>query len=714
MHSTETNYYFSVFNGALKGALDRFAQFFISPLFNADCVDRELKAVDSEHKGYLQSDSWRIYRLVSETSNPAHPYSGFNVGNTETLKGAAEELGLDLREELIKFYQKYYSADIMRLVVIGNHSLDVLSEWVASKFSDIKSKGNTKPTFEGHPIGKAQLGKLIHYKTVCEMYELKLQFPLPELMSIYGEKPTAYINSLFDHKESGSIYSVLSKNGWATATNGGSICKTIDGSSIYVIEITATPEGLENYEAIVSIIFGYIKMLVETGPQEWYYKELSLVSKAEFDFKDKEDAENYVCSLSSDGHNQYIPPQHILSHSSLMRRYDADLISKCLSYLNPGNYRLFVGAQEHRAVECKLEEKYYGILHHIADLPSHMMSNVECSHDVAKMLHLPERNPFLPENLSGLQAHIESIFDKAYVKMLVTGNYDQSVALDVSNQVLDILKLQPGESNPVYVTQRINQFIHKYRKELQELTIEEFESSVQSLISIKQEKLKSINDEYSQMWAHIKSDRYSFGKLDDEIEHLKQLNKDDLLAFWDKYINEDTAQRYTRLDMQMWSTKIWQLAAEEFEMYPSTVLALFGCLRSGGHTALSIADVQSFVSSASPSSSIDSLLSGLSELYVNKQVPSVSDEEEPKVIFESSSKIATALQMAIDGINEPPKFAALSKTNFANIDMKQSPEGIWFIHDYKQFQRTQALNGMPVPTRKLVPPIPEPALAEGS
>ncbi|KAJ2805159.1 metalloprotease, partial [Coemansia furcata] len=249
---------------------------------------------------------------------------------------------------------------------------------------------------------------------------------------------------------------------------------------------------------------------------------------------------------------------------------------------------------------------------------------------------------------------------------------------------------------------------------LQELTIEEFESSVQSLIGIKQEKPKSINDEYSQMWAHIKSDRYNFGKLDDEIAHLKQLNKDDLLAFWDKYINEDTAQRYTRLDMQMWSTKIWQLTAEEFEMYPSTVLALFGCLRSGGHSALSIADVQSFVSSANVSDSIESLLAELSELYSNKQSPSVSDEEETRVIFESSSKIATALQMAVSSANEPPKFATLSKTNFANIDMKQSPEGMWLIHDYRRFQRTQALNGMPVPTRKLVPLIPEPALEEGS
>ncbi|KAJ2055421.1 metalloprotease, partial [Coemansia sp. S146] len=242
-----------------------------------------------------------------------------------------------------------------------------------------------------------------------------------------------------------------------------------------------------------------------------------------------------------------------------------------------------------------------------------------------------------------------------------------------------------------------------------------------SLISLKQEKLKSIDDEFFQLWAPINSDKYKFGKVDEDITHLKQLKKDELLVFWDKYVNEDTAQGYTRLDMQMSSTKIWQPTAEEFELYSSTVLALYGCLRSASHTGLTIADVQSFVLSVDASSSIEFLLSELSELYSSKQVSPVPNEaveetnivvanmEEPRIVFESSSKIATALQMAISSANQAPKFATLSKTNFANINMKQSPEGIWLINDYKQFQRTQALHGVSVPSRKLVPLISESA-----
>ena len=42
----ETNFYFSCSNNALYGALDRFAHFFIDPLFNESCTDRELHAVE--------------------------------------------------------------------------------------------------------------------------------------------------------------------------------------------------------------------------------------------------------------------------------------------------------------------------------------------------------------------------------------------------------------------------------------------------------------------------------------------------------------------------------------------------------------------------------------------------------------------------------------------------------------------------------------------
>jgi len=49
--------------GALRGALEIFAGFFTSPLFNEGGVARELKAVDAEHSKNIQNDMWRVYQL---------------------------------------------------------------------------------------------------------------------------------------------------------------------------------------------------------------------------------------------------------------------------------------------------------------------------------------------------------------------------------------------------------------------------------------------------------------------------------------------------------------------------------------------------------------------------------------------------------------------------------------------------------------------------
>jgi insulysin len=57
----ETNYFFECSNQAFQEGLDRFAQFFISPLFLETCVDREMNAVNSEHTLYLKQDMWREF-----------------------------------------------------------------------------------------------------------------------------------------------------------------------------------------------------------------------------------------------------------------------------------------------------------------------------------------------------------------------------------------------------------------------------------------------------------------------------------------------------------------------------------------------------------------------------------------------------------------------------------------------------------------------------
>jgi len=78
--SEDTVYYFDCASPYLSGSLDRFSQFFISPLFSDSAISRELNAIDSEHSKNINNDGFRIYQLEKDSANPMHPLNKFSTG----------------------------------------------------------------------------------------------------------------------------------------------------------------------------------------------------------------------------------------------------------------------------------------------------------------------------------------------------------------------------------------------------------------------------------------------------------------------------------------------------------------------------------------------------------------------------------------------------------------------------------------------------------
>ncbi|KAJ2872880.1 hypothetical protein GGH93_003659 [Coemansia aciculifera] len=389
-----------------------------------------------------------------------------------------------------------------------------------------------------------------------------------------------------------SIYSVLRKNGWATAISTGSSGMNYDGFGTYTIDITATPEGLENYESIVSVVFGYIKMLVENGPQEWYYQELALISKAN---------PSITKMLHLPGRNEFLPESLSVTNPStpvdtpalepvLLRKNDKFEVwfKQDDQFFTPhGRIGLTISSESAgnspvnhllltllcKLVSAKLQEHLFGALlanNYFYMSPGGGSINIGVSGFSSGLSNLL-KTALQKLKTFKVDAQQVSIYQDEVERMIKSKRKDNPVSLLYKQ--LDAVNIVPAFDQDM-----LEETIKDITLEGLQAHIESIFSkgyvkmlvhasnikSVQSLISLKQEKLKSIEDEFSQLWAPIKSDKYNFDKVNEDIKHLKQLSKDDLLVFWDKYVNEDTAQGYTGLDMQMWSTKIWQPTAEEF------------------------------------------------------------------------------------------------------------------------------------------------------
>ena len=259
--------------GPFWGALDRFAQFFIEPLFLASTLDRELRAVDSENKKNLQSDVWRLSQLGKSLSNPRHPYHHFSTGNLQTLRDEPEKRGIEVRQKFMEFYERHYSANRMKLVVLGREHLDELETWVSELFSEVKNKDLPENRWDDvQPLTKNEISTQIFAKPVMESRSLEISFPFQDEEDMFETQPSRYISHLIGHEGPGSILSYIKEKGWAQSLSAGAspVCP---GSAFFEIGIRLTPEGLKNYQEVVKTVFQYISMMRENPPFEWMFEE---------------------------------------------------------------------------------------------------------------------------------------------------------------------------------------------------------------------------------------------------------------------------------------------------------------------------------------------------------------------------------------------------------------------------------------------------------
>ncbi len=114
-----TTYHVQIDANHLPEVLDRFAQFFVAPLFEPHHIEREKQAVEKENQQIWWQKVWPEIAVFRQQLNPNHPWSRLHTSNLETLSGIG---GPEVRA----FFEANYSADTITLAVLGPADLDVL------------------------------------------------------------------------------------------------------------------------------------------------------------------------------------------------------------------------------------------------------------------------------------------------------------------------------------------------------------------------------------------------------------------------------------------------------------------------------------------------------------------------------------------------------------------------------------------------------------
>ncbi|KAF3492688.1 hypothetical protein DY000_02058133 [Brassica cretica] len=393
-----TCYHFEVKREFLQGALKRFSQFFVAPLMKTEAMEREVLAVDSEFNQALQNDACRLQQFQCYTSAKGHPFNRFSWGNKKSLCGAMEN-GVDLRECIVKLYKEYYHGGLMKLVVIGGESLDMLESWVVELFADVKSGSKVRPTLEAKgPIWEG--GKLYRLEAVKDVHILDLTWTLPPLRHAYVKKPEDYLAHLLGHEGRGSLHSFLKGKGWATSLSAGVGDDGINRSSlayVFGMSIHLTDSGLEKIYDIIGYIYQYLKLLRDVSPQEWIFKELQDIGNMDFRYAEEQAADDYATELSEN--MLAYPVEHIIYGDYVYQTWDPKMIEDLMGFFTPKNMRIDVVSKSIKSEEFQTEP-WFGSRFIEEDVPSSLMETWSNPSEVDNSLHLPSKNQFIPCDFS--------------------------------------------------------------------------------------------------------------------------------------------------------------------------------------------------------------------------------------------------------------------------------------------------------------------------
>lgn len=400
-----TNYFFDINNPSLELALDRFADFFIAPLFDADYVQREVNAVESEYRSKIKDEQRRVLDATQQVINPQHPYHKFTVGGLETLSSG------NVRDDMLDFYQQHYSASRMSLVVVGNYPLDELADMVRQRFAMVANNGSqaepiNEPLFSQAADSAAPVPQILAVQSEKPVRQLRFTFPMPGLLEAYRTKPLNYIGNILGHEGQGSLLSILKQAGWAEGLSTGAGVNYKGGASLQ-INISLTDAGVVDIKKVSDEVFyaiNYLRQQHQERPGETlklFLEQRQLAAMA-FRFYQAGDEKSSAIRAASNLH--FYPHQSAIYGDYDYSEYRSDIIADRLARMRADNVLItLLAPQLPEAYQPQQLSPWFAAPYSVNAVPENWLANWQQNSNgsaantlAAQRFSLPAANNFIP------------------------------------------------------------------------------------------------------------------------------------------------------------------------------------------------------------------------------------------------------------------------------------------------------------------------------
>jgi secreted Zn-dependent insulinase-like peptidase len=381
-----TNYHFDVHPVVLKEALDRFAQFFVSPTFDPSQLSHELEAVDAEYQKNYQQDSWGLSHVLGSLANPAHPHFRDFQGNKETLAGVTQA-------RISEFFHQHYSSDLMKLVVISPHDLSEVEDWVRASFGAVKKRGSSPVrALKVSYFRPGSLPRLITYKGMEAKKQLSLEFELPSFDEFKYSSPHTFLSELISSDREGMLRDHLMKKGWISQLSARQ--GDLETSQLFGVEFQLTDLGRAHWQDIIFEFYQAIALLRQVGIPRYLFDEYRLQGELHLTHASPSHDMDRASVIA--GRLQNWSVEELEGLESLSVRYAPDTFEGLLEFIRPEKMQVLLTDSE---LSVGTQDPFYAMEYHVQALTRSDLDR--WSHvPVNDALVFPEPNPFRPADLS--------------------------------------------------------------------------------------------------------------------------------------------------------------------------------------------------------------------------------------------------------------------------------------------------------------------------
>lgn len=431
-----TVYMFSSNHEPFDATLDIFAQFFISPLFKKESVNRELLAVNQEHAKNVENDDWREWFIFKETGNQAHPNAKFSTGTKETLSVIP-------LETLKSWYRTHYSPSRMYLAIYTNQPPEKIANSVAAIFSEIPS--SDPPSLEfGHLLSDEQLGHITYIEPIQDRKQISFIWEMPKEITLDRRaKAASIISYTLNYKGSTSLFQLLKDEGLAENLRAdtdqlGTNC------ALLALSIHLTKKGVAQLDTVIAYTFGFINQLRENQIPSHIYTEYKTMTELDYTWQSRQDEFSFA---SHAAHAMVDEPLTTFPYyTATIASPKPSSVKVVLNQMTPRNTAICVSASSDLTKQTyDRQEKWMKTSYLVSTIDEGKLDEWTNIGPHAQ-LSLPSPNPYIPTNLALI--HTTQGMEQFEPKLLDNGSKGTCYFLSDNYYLIPETTIQIGIKSP--------------------------------------------------------------------------------------------------------------------------------------------------------------------------------------------------------------------------------------------------------------------------